>query len=76
MELLAEKDTGFIEWRAIPAANGYRIEIKSDEKVIIETNVNENIYHVDLPKGKYEFRIGVLNFLKSPWYGLTGIHFE
>ncbi|MBL0266224.1 MAG: hypothetical protein IPQ05_20745, partial [Leptospiraceae bacterium] len=45
---------------------GYRIEIKSDEKVIIETNVNENIYHVDLPKGKYEFRIGVLNFFKKP----------
>lgn len=66
IELLAEKDTGFIEWRAIPAANGYRIEIKSEEKVIIETNVNENIYHVDLPKGKYEFRIGVLNFFKKP----------
>ena len=46
MELLAEKDTGFIEWRAIPAANRYRIEIKSDEKVIIETNVNENIYTI------------------------------
>lgn len=66
LELFAKKDTGFIEWRAISAANGYRVEIKSDNKVIIETNVTENIYYVDLPKGKYEFRIGVLNFFKKP----------
>ncbi len=66
IELLAKKDTGFIEWRAIPAANGYRLEIKSENKIILETNVNENIYYVDLPKGKYEFRIAVLNFFKKP----------
>jgi hypothetical protein len=66
IELLAKKDTGFIEWRAIPAANGYRVEIKTEDKVIIETNVNEHIYYVDLPKGKYEFRIAVLNFFKKP----------
>ncbi len=66
IELLAKKNTGFIEWRAIPAANGYRVEIKSENKVIIETNVTENIYYVDLPKGKYEFRIAVLNFFKKP----------
>lgn len=66
IELLAKKDTGFIEWRAIPASNGYRVEIKSEDKVIIQTNVNENIYYVDLPKGKYEFRIAVLNLFKKP----------
>ena len=66
LELFAKKDTGFIEWRSIPAANGYRVEIKSENKIILETNVAENIYYVDLPKGKYEFRIGVLNVFKKP----------
>ncbi|HMV45411.1 MAG TPA: hypothetical protein PK079_10025 [Leptospiraceae bacterium] len=64
-ELFA-KDTGFIEWKAIPAANGYRVEIKSAGKIISETNVSSNIHYVDLPKGNYEFRIGVLNFFKKP----------
>lgn len=71
-----QKNTGFIEWRAISAANGYRVEIKSENKIIVETNVTENIYYVDLPKGKYEFRIGILNLFKNRLYGLTGIHSE
>lgn len=63
---LSAKDNGFIEWKAIPAANGYRVEIKSAGKIITETNVASNIHYVDLPKGEYEFRIGVLNFFKKP----------
>lgn len=66
IEILAKKNTGFIEWRSISAANGYRVEIKSENKIIVETNVTENIYYVDLPKGKYEFRIGILNLFKKP----------
>jgi hypothetical protein len=60
-------EKGFIEWKPVDNSNGYKLEIRNDKKLIlIEAYTDKNIYFPDLQKGKYEFRIAVLNLFKKP----------
>jgi hypothetical protein len=60
-------EKGFIEWRKIENANGYKLEIKNEkQEIVLDVITETNIYYPDLSKGKYEFRIAVLNYFKKP----------
>lgn len=59
-------ERGFIEWKPILNANGYKIEIRDEKNKLSEFYSDSNIFYPDLQKGKYEFRIAVLNLFKKP----------
>lgn len=61
-----KQDRGFIEWKPIQSANGYKIEIRDSLGKLNEFYSEINIFYPDLQKGRYEFRIAVLNLFKKP----------
>lgn len=64
---LVAKTDEFIEWKTIKGAYGYVIEIRNaDKKVILEKKVKENLFPIELPKGKYDLRVAPLNVFKKP----------
>lgn len=69
LPIYANKQDEFIEWKNIDKSNGYliRIEDRGTGKLIIEKEVNENIYYIDkLPKGNYKVKVAALNRQKKP----------
>ncbi|MCE9500059.1 MAG: hypothetical protein K8R21_06130 [Leptospira sp.] len=52
----------FTEWKPVPRAAGYQIEIRdSKNRIVFEKTVRTNRVEFELPDGIYEERIGVLN---------------
>ncbi len=51
-----------IDWDRVPEAGGYIVEIKNPgDKIIVSERTDNNSFKVDLPPGKYFFRLSVLN---------------
>ncbi|TGJ98518.1 hypothetical protein EHQ53_02005 [Leptospira langatensis] len=50
-----------LEWRPIPDAGGYMVEIKDSRGKITREKTNTTLIQLELPPGTYEHRIGVLN---------------
>lgn len=50
-----------LEWRPIPDAGGYQVEIKDSRGKITREKTNGSQIQIELPPGAYEHRIGVLN---------------
>ncbi|TGJ99393.1 hypothetical protein EHO59_16150 [Leptospira semungkisensis] len=50
-----------LEWRQIPDAGGYVVEIKDSRGKITREKTNGTQIQLELPPGTYEHRIGVLN---------------
>ncbi len=59
-------ERGFIEWKPISNANGYKVEIRNEKGKLSEFFSDLNIFYPDLDKGNYEFRIAVLNLFRKP----------
>ncbi|WP_367898929.1 hypothetical protein AB3N61_07385 [Leptospira sp. WS58.C1] len=59
---LGAKEEGVkLEWRPIPDAGGYQVEIKDSRGKITREKTNASQIQLELPPGAYEHRIGVLN---------------
>ncbi|TGM11449.1 hypothetical protein EHQ81_17415 [Leptospira selangorensis] len=50
-----------LEWKAIPDAGGYQVEIKDSRGKVTREKTNGTQIQIELPPGAYEHRIGVLN---------------
>lgn len=59
----SEKDNSItIEWRKVPYASGYILQIRNEKKQnLIDQKTISNSYTVNLKPGNYEQRIGVIN---------------
>lgn len=63
---LKASETGYIEWKPIKGAFGYKLEIRDEnKKLIIEEVVNSTRYLIKAPSGKYEFRISPMNVFEK-----------
>jgi hypothetical protein len=63
---LFSTEQGYIEWKAIKGAFGYKLEIRDEnKKLIIEEVVNNTRYLIRTPTGKYEFRISPMNVFEK-----------
>ena len=59
-------EQGYIEWKPIKGAFGYKLEIRDEnKKLIIEEVVNSTRYLIRTPTGKYEFRISPMNVFEK-----------
>ena len=62
--LLAQngRQNGYVVWRAVPSANGYRIQIRnSEQRVILSERIDTHYYKVDLDEGSYQVRVAPLD---------------
>ncbi|MFB5650491.1 hypothetical protein ACE5IS_07605 [Leptospira wolffii] len=59
--LFAKEEGVKLEWKPIPDAGGYVVEIKDSRGKITREKTNATQIQVVLPPGTYEHRIGVLN---------------
>ena len=67
--LRAQEDarTLTINWRAVPGASGYLVQIKNEsDEVLIEERVRATSYSFQLPPGNYFHRLAALNRFDSP----------
>jgi hypothetical protein len=63
---LQSAEQGYIEWKPIKGAFGYKLEIRDEKKkLIIEEVVNSTRYLIRTPSGKYEFRISPMNVFEK-----------
>ncbi len=59
-------EQGYIEWKPIKGAFGYKLEIRDEnKKLIIEEVVNNTRYLIRTPTGKYDFRISPMNVFEK-----------
>lgn len=68
--------TAHIEWSAVNGANGYIIEIRQNDRIIVKKRVESNYYDARLSHGVYELRLSVLDSKKkiasrTSWRPLT-----
>ncbi|TGM86623.1 LIC11435 family protein [Leptospira licerasiae] len=59
--IFAKEEGVKLEWRPIPDAGGYLVEIKDPRGKITKEKTTTTQIQIDLPPGAYEHRIGVLN---------------
>ena len=62
--LLAQngRQNGYVVWRAVPSANGYRIQIRnSEQRVVLSERIDTHYYKVDLDEGSYQVRVAPLD---------------
>ena len=50
-----------IEWEPVEGADHYRVEIRKDGDLVLETRCDEPRLPLFLPAGEYDFRINVIN---------------
>ena len=63
---LQSTEQGYIEWKPIKGAFGYKLEIRDEsKKLIIEEIVNSTRYLIRTPSGKFEFRISPMNVFEK-----------
>jgi hypothetical protein len=63
---LQSTEQGYIEWKPIKGAFGYKLEIRDEsKKLIIEEVVNSTRYLIRTPSGKFEFRISPMNVFEK-----------
>ena len=63
---LQGSEQGYIEWKPIKGAFGYKLEIRDEsKKLIIEEVVNSTRYLIRTPSGKFEFRISPMNVFEK-----------
>lgn len=62
-----QKDLPFVEWRPVQGAAGYLVQVRDAQgKVLVEQRVVTNRLDLDLPPGKYQQRIAVINKFQKP----------
>ncbi|TGK37513.1 hypothetical protein EHQ12_09165 [Leptospira gomenensis] len=61
VSLNAEEENQYLEWKSVPEAGGYMVEIKDSHGRITREKTKNTKYEVNLSPGVYEHRIGVLN---------------
>ncbi|MBM9578425.1 hypothetical protein JWG45_14845 [Leptospira sp. 201903070] len=59
--VFGEEDAQYLEWKSVPEASAYMIEIKDPTGRITREKTKSTKFEVNLPPGIYEHRIGVLN---------------
>ncbi|PJZ26321.1 hypothetical protein CH352_07045 [Leptospira hartskeerlii] len=59
--IFAKEEGVKLEWRPIPDAGGYQVEIKDSRGKITKEKTSTTQIQIELPPGAYEHRIGVLN---------------
>ncbi|MBM9501693.1 hypothetical protein JWG44_15670 [Leptospira sp. 201903071] len=59
--VFGEEDAQYLEWKSVPEASAYMIEIKDPSGRITREKTKATKFEVNLPPGIYEHRIGVLN---------------
>ncbi|PJZ49379.1 LIC11435 family protein [Leptospira saintgironsiae] len=61
LPIFAKEEGVKLEWKPIPDAGGYQVEIKDSRGKITKEKTNGSQIQIELPPGAYEHRIGVLN---------------
>ncbi|MGJ4788386.1 hypothetical protein EHQ52_01910 [Leptospira koniambonensis] len=61
LPIFAKEEGVKLEWKPIPDAGGYQVEIKDSRGKITREKTNGSQIQIELPPGAYEHRIGVLN---------------
>ncbi|RHX84845.1 LIC11435 family protein [Leptospira stimsonii] len=61
LSVFGEEDAQYLEWKSVPEANAYLVEIKDPSGRITREKTKSTKFEVNLPPGIYEHRIGVLN---------------
>jgi hypothetical protein len=60
----AYSDDSVIEWDHVPKSGGYVVVIKGEnDRVLVRSRTKDNFFKLNLPPGKYYFRLSVLNIL-------------
>ncbi|EMY79705.1 hypothetical protein LEP1GSC060_0025 [Leptospira weilii serovar Ranarum str. ICFT] len=59
--VFGEEEGRYLEWKPIPEAGGYMVEIKDPGGRITREKTKSTRFEVNLPPGVYEHRIGVIN---------------
>jgi hypothetical protein len=61
------KETPFLEWKPVVGAGGYVVQVRDAAgKIVVDKRVQQNRVDVDLPAGKYQQRVAVLNKFQKP----------
>ncbi|RHX93937.1 hypothetical protein DLM76_13215 [Leptospira yasudae] len=61
LPVFGEEENQYLEWKPVPEAGGYLVEIKDPSGRIAREKTKSTRFEVNLPPGVYEHRIGVLN---------------
>ncbi|TGL71899.1 LIC11435 family protein [Leptospira kmetyi] len=61
LSVFAEEENQYLEWKPVPEAGSYMVEIKDSSGRITREKTKSTRFEVNLPPGIYEHRIGVLN---------------
>ncbi|PJZ79003.1 LIC11435 family protein [Leptospira neocaledonica] len=61
LPIFAKEEGVKLEWKPIPDAGGYQVEIKDSRGKVTREKTNGSQIQIELPPGAYEHRIGVLN---------------
>lgn len=61
------RDSPFLEWKPVAGAGGYIVQVRdATGKIVVDKRVLQNRVDVDLPAGKYQQRVAVLNKFQKP----------
>lgn len=61
------KETPFLEWRPVAGAGGYLVQVRDAAgKIVVDQRVQQSRIDVNLPPGKYQQRVAVLNKFQKP----------
>ena len=61
-EITVEAQRPYIQWGRVEGAVSYEVEIKGEnDEAVFRKRVTENRVDVNLPPGKYKFRVGAVN---------------
>ncbi|EMM88352.1 hypothetical protein LEP1GSC039_3175 [Leptospira santarosai str. 2000027870] len=61
LSVFGEEEGRYLEWKPVPEAGGYLVEIKDANGRITREKTKASRFEVNLPPGVYEHRIGVFN---------------